>query len=131
MATHGNTILVYSNSTLIAGTRSDEANTDADVIEISSSTQSQWRSYIAGRKGGSITVGYLVLSTSALGISGGTGIRDLLQVGNSFTLVIKPRNSNDGAGVSGSYILKSVNIQAQRFNLVQGSFQFVLNGQPT
>ena len=131
MATHGNNILVYCNSTLIGGTRSNEANADADLIEISSSTQSQWRSYIAGRKGATINVGYLVLSTSALGVYGGTGIRDLLQVGNSFTLVIKPRNGQDSAGVSGLYLLKSVNIQAQRLNLVQGSFQFVLNGAPT
>jgi len=131
MATNGNNILVYCNSTLIAGTQYDEAQMDAELIETSSSTQNRWRSYVAGRNGGSITVGYLVLSTSALGISGGTGIRDLLQVGKSFTLVIKPRNGQDSDGISGSYLLKSVNIRAQRLNLVQGSFQFVLNGQPT
>jgi hypothetical protein len=98
-------------------------------VEISSPSTGLWRNYITGRKSCSLTVGYLVLSDSALGISGGNGVRDLLQVGNSFTLHFKARGATDANGVSGTFILKTVKITAQRGALVQGSFQFVLNGE--
>jgi hypothetical protein len=62
-------------------------------------------------------------------VSGGNGVRDLLQAGNSFTLKFKQRGAADSAGVSGTFILKTVKITAQRGALVQGSFQFVLNGE--
>ena len=130
MATNGNNILVYNGSTLIAGTQYNEAQTEAELIETSSSTQNKYRTYVAGRNSGTITVGFLLMAKSALGISGGTGIRDLLQEGKTFTLVMKTRNGQDSDGISGTYILQKVTIRAQRFNLVQGSFQFVLNGAP-
>ena len=66
-----------------------------------------------------------------MGITGGSGIKDILQMGNEFTLVFKDRGSGGDAGVTGSYILKSVDIQATRGNLVTGSLQFVLNGALT
>jgi hypothetical protein len=69
--------------------------------------------------------------TSALGVSGGNGVRDLLQAGNSFTLKFKLRNAADANGVSGTFILKTVKITSQRGALVQGSFQFVLSGSLT
>ena len=86
--------------------------------------------YITGRKSGTISVSYLVVGdSSAIGVSGGNGVRDLLQAGNSFTLKFKQRGADDSAGVSGTFILKTVKITAQRGALVQGSFQFVLNGE--
>ena len=72
-------------------------------------------------------MGYLVGATSAF-TGTGTGIRDLLQVGNTFTLKFKSRNASDSDGVSGTFILKTAKITAQRGALVQGSFQFVLSG---
>ena len=129
MAQNGNSILVYYGSTLIAGTKSNDVQVSADLIEIASPTTGAWRTYITGRKEASITVGYLVTAdTSALGVSGGNGVRDLLQVGNSFTLKFKLRNAADSNGVSGTFILKTVKITSQRGALVQGSFQFVLSG---
>ena len=129
MATNGNTILVYKNSTIIAGMKSNDVQTNVDLIEIASSDTSVWKQYITGRKEATITVGYLVVAdTSALGVSGGNGVRDLLQVGNSFTLKFKKRSAADSAGVSGTFILKTAKITSQRGALVQGSFQFVLSG---
>ena len=129
MAQNGNTILVYKGSTLIAGMKSNDVQVSADLIEIASPTTGAWRTYITGRKESSITVGYLVTAgTSALGVSGGNGVRDLLQAGNSFTLHFKLRGAADSAGVSGTFILKTAKITSQRGALVQGSFQFVLSG---
>ena len=127
MAKNGNNILVYAGSTLIGCTKTNEIQTGCETIEISSPNQGAWRNYLVGRKEWSINVAYLVTDSSALAISGGSGIKDLLQVGNSFTLSIKRRDQSS-ADLSGSAILKSVKITATRGNLVQGSFQFVGNG---
>jgi hypothetical protein len=128
MATNGNNILVYYGSSLIAGMKSNEIQVDCDLEEISSPGDGDWKHYKKGRKSGELTVGYLVMAdTSAMG-SGSTGVRDLLLAGNSYTLVFKKRGAYDSAGVSGSYILKTVKIDSVRGNLVRGSFRFVLNG---
>ena len=128
MATNGNDILVYYGSTLIAGMKSNDVQTSAELIEIASPSTGKWKQYIAGRKEATITVGYLVVAdTSAIGISGGNGVRDLLQVGNTFTLKFKKRSASDSAGVSGTFMLKTAKITSQRGALVQGSFQFVLS----
>lgn len=130
MAQNGNDIIVYFGNTAIARTRSNDVEVDADMIEVSSQLTAVWKHYISGRKGGSITTAYLVVGdSSAIGVSGGNGVRDLLQAGNSFTLKFKQRGAADSAGVSGTFILKTVKITAQRGALVQGSFQFVLNGE--
>ena len=124
MATNGNNILVYSGSTLIGCTKSNEIKTNAELIEISSPSIGSWRKYITGRKEWSLSVGYLVVDNSSLGISGGSGLKDLLQVGNSFTLKIQKRGAST-ADLSGTAILQTCQITATRGNLVQGSFTFV------
>lgn len=130
MAQNGNDIIVYYGNTAIARTRSNDAETDADMLEVSSQQTAKWKHYISGRIGGAFNVAYLVVGdSSAIGVSGGNGVRDLLQAGNSFTLKFKQRGAADSAGVSGTFILKTVKITAQRGALVQGSFQFVLNGE--
>ena len=133
MAQNGNIIAVFYNGLLLGGIKSNSLKGDVELDEISSPNQSdtQWKRYDVGRKSANIQVGYLVLATSAMGITGGSGIKDILQMGNEFTLVFKDRGSGGDAGVTGSYILKSVDIQATRGNLVTGSLQFVLNGALT
>ena len=94
-----------------------------------SATSGKWKSYLTYRNSGSISVGYLVMAdTSALGVSGGNGVKDLLQAGNEYTLVFKSVARETAQGVQGTYILKTVRIDAQFGNLVQGAFHFVLNG---
>jgi predicted secreted protein len=128
MASNGNNVLIYTNNHIIGGTRSSEIQTDGDTIEIASATQGAWREFMAGRKNWSITVNYLVApDTSALSISGGTGLKDLLQVGNTFTLKIYKRGAT-AVVLQGNAILKTVKITATRGNLIQGTFQFVGNG---
>lgn len=118
MAINGNNIIVYQGSTAIAGTRSNEIETDCEVIEISSSTQGEWREYIKGRKEWSVNTSFLV--------SGVSDITALLTVGTTYTLVFKGRNETNG--LSGSAILTKCRITATRGNLVQGSFAFKGNG---
>ena len=114
MAFNGNNIIVYQGSTAIAGTRSNEIRTSCEVIEISSSTQGEWKDYITGRKEWSVNTSYLV--------SGVTDLSQLLTVGTQYTLVIKGRN--ESSGVSGTAILTGCRITATRSSLVQGSFEF-------
>ena len=117
MALNGNNILVYLNGTAIAGSTTTDAQNTVDLVEIGSPLSSgQWKQYIKKRKTWSVTVNYLVLQYS--------GVRDLLKVGDSYTLKIRGRNSSDSTGVSGTAILKTCRITAQRGNLVQGTFQF-------
>lgn len=117
MALNGNNILVYLNGTAIAGSTTADAQNTVDLVEIGSPLSSgQWKQYIKKRKTWSVTVNYLVLQYS--------GVRDLLKVGDSYTLKIRGRNSSDSTGVSGTAILKTCRITAQRGNLVQGTFQF-------
>lgn len=116
MAINGNNVLIYRNGTAIAGTITNEIQTGADLIEISSPTSGQWKEYIAGRKSWSVNVSYLILANN--------GVRDLLNVGSSYTLKIRGRNATDATGVVGTGILKSCKITATKGNLVQGSFTF-------
>lgn len=131
MGRNGNVILVYKDSSLIGGTKSNSISVSGDLDQVSSPSDGDWKFYKPGRKGGSITVGYLVLANSALGISGGSGIKDVLQVNNLFTLTFKERGTGGDAGVSGSFYLQNCDIQATRGNLVTGTFKFVLNGALT
>jgi len=117
MALNGNNIIVYLNGTAIAGATTSDSQNTVDLVEIGSPLSSgKWKQFVTKRKSWSVTVNYLVLQYS--------DIRDLLKVGESYTLKIRGRNSSDSTGVSGTAILKSCQITAQRGNLVQGTFQF-------
>ena len=120
MAVKGNNILIYRNGTAIAGTVSNEIQSGAEVIEISSPTSGQWKEFIAGRKSWSVNVNFLVLTVS--------DPTYLLLVGESYTLTFRSRATSTG-GVTGTAILKTCKITATKGNLVQGSFQFVGSSQ--
>ena len=128
MAQNGINILVYKGGSLIAGMRTDDIQTSCEMEEISSPSNGAWKAFIPGRKEWSISIGYLVFPSSALGISGGSGIKDLLQVGSSYTLTFQARNSNSDK-VSGTAYLKVCKITATVGSLVTGSFQFVGSGE--
>lgn len=126
MGVLGNTILIYKGSTIICGVKANEVKSEAELQEVSSSSQSTWKEYKTMRKGWSITVNYLMLSSAVLG--NGSGLKDVLEVGNSFTLHFKSRGASDSTGLSGTAILKTCDIKATRGNLVTGAFQFVGTG---
>lgn len=122
MAILGNNILIYRNDTAIAGTFSNEIQSEAELIEISSPTSGQWKEYIAGRKNWSINVSWIITINNEW--------IELLNVGSSYTLKIFQRNSPNYY-LTGTATLKSCKITATKGNLCQGSFQFVGNGALT
>lgn len=123
MAILGNNIIVYMGGTAIAGTRSDEIQTECETIPIASATNSDWVHKIAGRKSWSLNVGFLVLADS--------DVRKLLLTGSTVTLKIKGRNATDSNGVTGSAIIRTCKITAVESNLASGSFSFEGSGPLT
>lgn len=120
MAINGNSILIYRDDELIAGTRSNEIQTASEMIEVSSPASGRWREYRDGRKEWSVTTNYLV------GVVGST-IKDLLTVGTRYNLTFK--NRDQLGGLYGNARLKLCRITATRGNLAQGSFQFTGDGE--
>ena len=115
---NGNNILIYLNDSAIAGTKSNEMQTDCDMIEISSPSVGDWKTYMAGRKGWTVQTSFLVTAVS--------NIRQLLNVGTSYTLVFRDRSNT--SSVTGTAILQTCRITATRGNLIQGQFSFQGSG---
>lgn len=115
--------MIYRDGVVIAGTKSNEVEVEAEMIEKSSPESGGWREYVAGRKSWNMTVNYLLLADS--------GVRDLLNVDKEYMLVFKGRDAADSTGVTGWALLKTCRITATLGNLVQGTFQFVGNGPLT
>ena len=122
---NGNNIIIGTMSgttfTPIAATKSNEMQTDCETIEISSPSVGDWRTYMAGRKSWSVQVSFLVTAAS--------NIRQLLNVGTSYTIVMRDRTNT--SSVSGSAIMTTCKISATRGNLVTGSFVFKGTGALT
>jgi len=116
MAKNGNDIIILRNSTAIAGTRTDKVNTNADLMEVASSTTGQWKEYIAGRKDWSVNVSWLVVADSDM--------LDLLSIGTTYTLQIGGRSATNANTLTGSAILKVCEVVSTRGNIAQGSFSF-------
>lgn len=119
MAQLGNNILVYLNGTAIAGTKSNEIQTECDMIEMTNQNSAQWRQYLAGRKNWSVSTGFLVLAAA--------DTKKLLNVGTTYTLRFRDR-----AGTSilqGQAIMKQCKISAARGSLATGSFTFQGSGE--
>ena len=124
MAELGTNIIVTADNKVICGTKANTIQCDCDTIEIASDSDSQWQHIIAGRKKWSVTVDFLLVAASSGNMS--VSIGNLLSVGSSYTLIIKKRN---GSGVTGSAILKSMQVQGAVGSLATGSWKFEGNGE--
>lgn len=103
-------------SPIIAAARSCEINIDGDQIEVSSPNDGAWQHFIAGRKGWSISVGYL--------LGAGTFPTEAAMVNTTVTVVV-----DDGTTkMQGSAIVKSWHATGNLSNLATGSFVFLGNG---
>lgn len=123
MAINGNNIIITVDGHAVAGTRSNEVQCEAEIIEISSSSNQSWKAVIAGRRSWSFSVGFLVLANSR--------VRQLLSVGSKYSVIIKERNASTSEQVTGEAIMKTCKIAATRGNLATGSFSFVGTGPLT
>ena len=103
-------------SPIIAAARSCEINIDGDQLEVSSPNDGAWQHFIAGRKGWSISVGYL--------LGAGTFPSEAAMVNTTVTVVV-----DDGTTkMQGSAIVKSWHATGNLSNLATGSFVFLGNG---
>lgn len=120
MAINGNNILIGTMSgstfTALAAVKSHEANSSAETIEKASSTQQDWKEFIAGRKEWSISVNYLILQDT------NTNVEDLLKVGVTYAIRIKGRTGS--YKVSGNAICTQCKQDYARGTLAVGSFAF-------
>lgn len=121
MATNGNNVLIFVDGALVAGTRSDEIQTDCGLIEIASPDTGQWAAYIAGRKTWAINQSWLLPAASDLG--------RLLQVGTTVTIRILGRGA--AKGLTGQAIVNTCKITNTRGNISNGSFAFQGTGPLT
>lgn len=128
MAILGNNIYIATvndnTPTIIAGTRSNEIQSGAELIEISGPNSGQWRQYITGRKEWSFTTNFLLLEN--------IDVRKLLNIGNTFNIAIisrTPSGISTTIQLTGTAILKTCKITSTIGNIANGSFQFVGNGE--
>lgn len=126
MAINGNRIILkkkINNEWVQVGyIVSQEPESSADMQEVSSPDQGQWRQFIAGRKQWSMTANWIMGLTSQL--------NTLLDVGDTFILRCEDR-SDSSVYVEGEAILERVKITMTRGNIVKGSFVFRGNGALT
>lgn len=125
MALLGNNIYITTvennTPTIIAGTRSNEIQSGAELIEISGPNSGQWRQYIAGRKEWSFTTNFLVLANS--------NVQDLLKTGTKVNIQIVSRTgSTIAVQLQGQAWIKTGKQTHTIGNLSTGSFQFVGDG---
>lgn len=124
---NGNYIIIGTVSgqtfTPLAAVKSQDIQNGADTIEKASSTQQDWKEFIAGRKEWSINVNYLVLEDA------NTNVRDVLKVGDTYNLRIKDRDGN--YSVTGDAICTQCKQTYSNGNLCAGSFAFKGTGALT
>ncbi len=108
-------VILNQNGVAVASTciRSHDIQVQADLIEVASATQQSWREYIAGRKGWSLTVNYLVLAAGRLS--------DLLLMGQVFDVTVK--DVGNTTSLTGTAIMATAKQTATVGNLCQGTFQ--------
>ena len=124
---NGNYIVIGTVSgqtfTPLAAVKSQDIQNSADTIEKASSTQQDWKEFIAGRKEWGINVNYLVLEDA------NTNVRDVLKVGDTYTLRIKDRDGN--YSITGNAICTQCKQTYSNGNLCAGSFAFKGTGALT
>ena len=126
MAELGKNIIVKADDQVICGTKANSIQCGCETIEIASAEDGAWVHRIAGRKSWSVTVDFLLVP--ATDDNKAVNVRSLLSVGSTYTLFIKSGLDN---GVTGSAILKSMDVQGAVGNLATGSWKFEGNGALT
>lgn len=81
-------VIIRDGTTPIAGTyiKSDDINSHAESIEKASSSQREWKEYVAGRKEWKLTLNYLVMAAPNL--------NDLLMIGKFYNITLQDREGD-------------------------------------
>lgn len=127
MATNGRLITIYQNGTAIAGTRSNDLDHTADLIEKRTPNTGTSKEYTVGQKEWQVTTNYLVPANDL------SSLQKVLNVGNVYTLVFGATGQTGSTkhGLTGTAILRQARITATLGNLVQGTFIFQGTGALT
>ena len=121
MAINGNNILIYIDGTVVAGTRSNEVQSNRELIEVASPTSGEWRQFITGRKDWGFTIAWLMSSHS--------DIQQLLL--NAGVVTVRIVGRGETLGLTGSAIVQTCRMTFTRGNLAQGSLQLKGSGPLT
>ncbi len=123
MATLGKDIIIYRDGVAIAGTRSNEAESQADLVQKSSPNTAEWKEYVVGDKSWMMQTNFLLPAVS--------NIEEMLNVGNTYTLLFGATGQTGATkhGLAGTAILRQCRITATLGNLVQGTFVFQGTGE--
>lgn len=111
----GNDLRIYADGVAIAAAKSCELDVSSEIVEVSSPSSGEWRSFRSGRKSWSVSVSGLVLS-----VTDGIG-----RVGSVVTI----RLVADGEELTGDAICTTWRVTGQRGALAQGSFMFQGTGR--
>lgn len=126
MIQHGRNLYVLlkesGTGVIIAGTRSNEFQTDIDLQEVSSPNSGTWKEHLPQREEWNVSTNFLVTSDESL--------LSLLETRKYVTLSLVSRSPGGTVTelLTGEAWVKSCKITATLGNLAQGSFQFVGNG---
>lgn len=128
MAVLGNNIFIATNdatlspgtSKIIAGTRTNEINTECGAIEIASASQQDWQEIIAGRKSWSLSVGWLLLANA--------DVQKILKVGAMVTVYVKTGSTQL---LTGKALITQARLTLGQGNLANGSFALKGSGALT
>lgn len=126
MIQHGRNLYVLlkesGTGVIIAGTRSNEFQTDIDLQEVSSPNTGTWKEHLPQREEWNVSTNFLVTSDESL--------LSLLKTRKYVTLSLVCRSPGGTTTelLTGEAWVKSCKITATLGNLAQGSFQFVGNG---
>ena len=121
MAINGNNILIYIDGAAVAGTKSNEVQSNRELIEIASPTSGEWREFIAGRKDWGFTISWLVSSHQ--------DIEQLLL--NAGVVTVRIVGRGQSLGLTGKAIVQTCRMTFTRGNLAQGSLQLKGSGPLT
>ena len=113
MAVNGNNILIYIGGQAVAGTKSNEVQTNKELLERADPTSGAWRAYIEGRKDWGFTIGTLVTTHQDIE-------QLLLQAG---TVTVRILGRGQSLGLTGQAIVQSCKMSFSCGNLAQGSLQ--------
>ena len=121
MAINGNNILIYIDGAAVAGTKSNEVQSNRELIEIASPTSGEWREFITGRKDWGFTISWLVSSHA--------DIQQLLL--NAGVVTVRIVGRGQSLGLTGKAIVQTCRMTFTRGNLAQGSLQLKGSGPLT
>lgn len=113
-----------TSSTIIAGTKVNEIQTECETIEISGPNIAEWRQHIVKRKEWSMSANYLITTF--------TQIQNILQSGTEVgILVVGREGTSSSILLQGRAIVKQGKQSFTRGKLAQGSWKFIGNGPLT